>query len=364
MSEHTTSGYSRRERDIGPCMRRSVPRGGSAVSAMVLGLSAFALTSIAASAAVWASGPQPQPAQNAVQETNQQAAQQAGQQATGQLGEAFTERISGTTVEFVMRRIPAGTVEIDGEVHEIGPLYAAETETTWDMYDVFLYGLDQPSNGADDAVTRPSKPYLPPDRGFGHDGFPAISITYYGAQQFAAWLSEKTGRNYRLPTAEEWVYLARGGEDRAAFDTDAELGEAAWFAGNSGEQSRAVGKKQPNGYGLYDMLGNVAEFVVTDSRRPIAMGGSWQEPREDLTCTSRQRQSFTWNQSDPQLPKSTWWLADCSWVGWRLVMDPARQPGADAGEENEPDVAVPAGAAAQPSEKNDQDDAAAEDSDA
>ncbi|MFG0284468.1 MAG: formylglycine-generating enzyme family protein [Phycisphaerales bacterium JB039] len=164
----------------------------------------------------------------------------------------YTETISGTTVSFEMLPIPAGTVEIEdpetGETRqvEVGPFWMARTETTWDMYDVFVYELDtahdeqaggedaaadQPAdgateNGADpgasgiDAVSRPSKPYIPPDRGFGHAGYPAISLTRKGAESFCEWLSLKTGRRYRLPTPEEWIHAAGAGADSAYFFGD------------------------------------------------------------------------------------------------------------------------------------------------
>ena len=64
-----------------------------------------------------------------------------------------------------------------------------------------------------DAISRPSKPYLPPDRGFGHDGYAAISLSHKNATEFCVWLSARTGRKYRLPTVVEWAHAAMAGTD-------------------------------------------------------------------------------------------------------------------------------------------------------
>lgn len=251
----------------------------------------------------------------------------------------FHQDITGTLVSFEMVPIPAGQIEVPDpdtpgamKTIEVGPFHASATEITWDAYDVFVYRLDQPADGAAaepqgaDAVTRPTKPYIPPDRGFGHAGYPTISITFKGAREFCVWLSEKTGRNYRLPTEAEWEYLARaeaGADASYCFGSDPErLGEYAWYAANSNRKTQAVGKKKANAWGLYDVHGNVAEWCIGLDGEPIARGGAFQNQANEVTLRRRDKQTALWNITDPQLPKSTWWLSDCNFVGFRVICEP------------------------------------------
>lgn len=246
----------------------------------------------------------------------------------GVLPETLSIRIPGTTVSFDLVACPKGTVtdEADGqgEPVEIGAMYVLTTELSWDLYDIFVYKLDEPDGSSEaDAVSRPSKPYVPPDRGFGHDGYPAIGMTRGAAEAFCHWLSLKLGLEVRLPTQPEWSYLATAGQATpycCGVDSQS-LGQVAWFSGNSEHSTHRVGQKKANAFGLFDVHGNAAEWVMTDTRKPIAMGGGYRDGAEDCTAQSSQKQVSTWNQSDPQIPKSKWWLADCSWVGFRFVID-------------------------------------------
>jgi formylglycine-generating enzyme required for sulfatase activity len=215
-------------------------------------------------------------------------------------------RVPGTTVSFELVRTPAAE---DGSV---SAMWVLKTEVPWELYDIFVYRLDKSEGEADaDGITRPSKPYVPPDRGFGHDGYPAMGMTRGAAEAFCVWLSEATGEEFRLPTEAEWVWIASPGAS-----TDA---EHAWTAANAEFTTHPVATRAPNGFGLHDVVGNVAEWVLSDGRRPVAMGGSYLNAPEDCGPTARQQQERSWNASDPQIPKSQWWLADCSWVGFRFV---------------------------------------------
>lgn len=242
------------------------------------------------------------------------------------LDDQITLRVPGTTVPFTMVRCEGATLTRNDqdESATIQPCYVLTTEVTWDLYDIYVYELDEPDGTSKaDAVSRPSKPYIPPDRGFGHEGYPAIGMTYQAANGFCEWLTLKTGLAFRLPTAEEWTYFAVG-ESEELFCcgiTKDSLTEHAWFDENAEQTTQPVAQKAKNLFGLYDIHGNAAEWVVTDSRRPVAMGGGYLDSAENCTAQSIQMQQRDWNRSDPQIPKSTWWLADCSWVGFRFLLE-------------------------------------------
>jgi formylglycine-generating enzyme required for sulfatase activity len=132
-----------------------------------------------------------------------------------------------------------------------------------------------------------------------------------------------------------------------------QLGQYAWFKDNSSEKYHKVGQKKPNAWGLYDMLGNVAEWtldqydenyfatIAGNAKSPVIppktryprsiRGGSYLSPAADLRVTTRMHSETAWNKRDPQLPKSRWWLTDAAFVGFRIVR-PYRQPGKEEAE--------------------------------
>ena len=136
-----------------------------------------------------------------------------------------------------------------------------------------------------------------------------INVTWYDAVNYAVWLSRLTGKRYRLPTEAEWEYAARAGTTTAfSFKGDtSKLGEYGWYYDNSEDKTQPVGQRKPNAWGLYDMHGNVWEWVAddwhenydkapTDGRvwidKPrgadrVLRGGSWSFGARDCRSAAR-----------------------------------------------------------------------------
>jgi formylglycine-generating enzyme required for sulfatase activity len=134
-----------------------------------------------------------------------------------------------------------------------------------------------------------------PSRFTGDPNRPVEMVSWEDVQAFIGQLNAREGHAlYRLPTEAEWEYAARAGSTTAYCfgDDPRRLGEYAWYDKNAGDQTHSVGQLQPNAWGLYDMHGNVWEWVqdwygtntaepVTDLQGPAAgsrrviRGGSW-----------------------------------------------------------------------------------------
>ena len=160
--------------------------------------------------------------------------------------------------------------------------------------------------------------------GWGRESRPVIHVSWNDAVLYANWLSRRDGLSpaydvradgvvwnrtadgWRLPTEAEFEFAARGG--LAAEDTryagGSDIDPVAWYAGNSGGMTHPVGQKQPNELGLYDMSGNVAEWIwdryalypqadehdpigPTTGEQRVVRGGSWLGTEESPRVTHR-----------------------------------------------------------------------------
>ncbi|GAX59244.1 hypothetical protein SCALIN_C01_0175 [Candidatus Scalindua japonica] len=138
---------------------------------------------------------------------------------------------------------------------------------------------------------------------------PVERVSWDDIQEFIKKLNEKTGMNYRLPTEAEWEYAARSGglkQQWAGTNNEGEIGEYAWYGSTAEGRTHSVGSKQPNGIGLYDMMGNVWEWCsdwydkryydVSPAKDPqgpseghgrVLRGGGWRSKDKGLRTTDR-----------------------------------------------------------------------------
>jgi len=181
---------------------------------------------------------------------------------------------------FRMGSLPGQGGPSEQPQHEacVGPFSLSQHEVTFSQYDAFALATDR---------------QLPNDRGWGRGDQPAIGVEWADARAYAEWLSAETdGLVCTLPSEAEWELAARAGSAAAwPFGADAAaLGEHAWFAGNSGGRTHPVGQKEPNAFGLHDMLGNAWEWVEDcwhDSYREAPRDGSAWLDASGGDCSAR-----------------------------------------------------------------------------
>src|SRR5215471_18541349 len=104
----------------------------------------------------------------------------------------------------------------------------------------------------------------PDDHGWGRGSQPVINVSWEDTKQYLAWLSRRTGQQYRLPTEAEWEYAARAGTKTPFWwgkDVGTGRAQCEGCGSPSGRQTSPGGSFRPNGFGLYDTVGNAAEWV-------------------------------------------------------------------------------------------------------
>jgi len=132
---------------------------------------------------------------------------------------------------------------------------------------------------------------------FKGDTLPVENVSWNDAQTFVERLSARTGKRYRLPSEAECEYAARAGStgDYSFGSDPSQLGQHAWFGGNSARQTRPVGQKLANAFGLHDVHGNVWEWVqdcYNDSYTGAPLDGSaWEQGN----CSRRLLRGGSWN---------------------------------------------------------------------
>ena len=219
---------------------------------------------------------------------------------------SYIETIRGTDIEFEMTWVAEGG------------FWIGTTEVTWDAFlpycDFKETGLVPPGV---DAVSKPSKPLTEYDRGWGMGQRPAVGVSWNAAKTYCVWLSINTSNTYRLPTEDEWrLACGPGGHEP--------LADHAWHDENSDGKTQEAGTREPNEYGLYDMLGNLWEYCANpyDPAKPdraVLRGGSWKDEAETVTPEHRLRFDNDWTLDDPNMPPGVWWIPDGDHLGFRLL---------------------------------------------
>ena len=300
----------------------------------------------------------------------------ATQAAQNKIPKKYTETITAKTgekVSFEMVLIPGGTFQMGSPANDTGrkddegpqhkvrldEFYLCSTETTIKLFMIYyqetvtakkdFIEVEQEKKKAEeagsdmDAISGPTPVYGDMTMGYG-EKHPAMGMTWFNATFFCKWLSKKTGKIYRLPTEAEWEYACRAGATCAfGVGTDpAQIKDYAWYEGTADSETSEVGKKKPNAWGLYDMSGNVREWVYDfysptaykDSAKQavpvnpkgpetgkvhVARGGDYSSPVEDIRCAARSFEEPWWRSGDPQIPKSKWWLPQMEFIGFRVA---------------------------------------------
>jgi len=280
---------------------------------------------------------------------------------------SYEQTMPGSALKFKMTPVKGGSFTMGSPETETGratdegpqktfsisPFWMGIYEVTHDEFDIFFKDANTSQNSGADAITRPSPQYIDLSWDMGRDGgFPVNSMQQKTAVMYCRWLYNKTGIFYRLPTEAEWEYACRAGSSSSYFfgTNENELEKYAWYNKNSNKAYHKVGQLKPNAWGLYDMLGNVAEWVMDQydenyfskmisvtkdpelfptTRHPrLLKGGAYTDGATELRCANKTKWLPEWNRRDPQIPKSKWWLTDAPYAGFRLVR-PLKQPSAE-----------------------------------
>lgn len=164
-------------------------------------------------------------------------------------------------VPIVMVRVKAGTYSLRyGDVRTVeSDFWIGQTEVTYELWWAVMGRENYPSN----EMLR-------------HHAMEQVS--WDECQVFLDSLNRLTGRNFRLPTTDEWIFAATGGKLTRGYDYSGgnDIGEVAWYQGNSSAGgSFTVATKAPNELGLYDMCGNVAEWGQEVNEFQESTTGNW-----------------------------------------------------------------------------------------
>lgn len=194
---------------------------------------------------------------------------------------------------------------------QIKPFRMGAREVTMDQYDAYVRSVGDAATKNNDHLNQ----VMLEDNGWGRGQRPAINVSWEEAHMYIEWLNKQTGRKFRLPSEAEWEYAARAGAQ-----TNYPWGNQFSAANANGNSKSALGKTAevgsfpPNKFGLFDMVGNVNEWVEdcyhdsyagapgdgsawtvgpTCSGRRISRGGSWYSDLTNLRVSQRNGVNIT-----------------------------------------------------------------------
>jgi formylglycine-generating enzyme required for sulfatase activity len=178
----------------------------------------------------------------------------------------FEDVISWPRGGYQLVRIPGGTFEMGtiGSASSAQKHHASNTPVHVVAVKDFYIGRYPVTNAEYGLLLANSnsatKPTFWEDPMFNHPKQPVVGVSWHDATRYARW----TG--LRLPTEAEWEYACRAGTTTYYYngDNESDLARAGWYMKNSGQRTHQVGEKEPNNFGLYDMCGNVSEWVEDD----------------------------------------------------------------------------------------------------
>ena len=244
------------------------------------------------------------------------------------LPRTFTQTVEVFQVAFDMVLVPGD------EAKGIKTLYVGRHEVTWEEFMPWATVADLPDQAGKTDVRgkklRPSelKNWSPKPQGEGV-GWPAGSMTRLAAETYCRWLSELTGRKYRLPTETEWRHCYQSGTGgRTNTLSAAEADNSAVYEANSFDAAEAeyrcrrVGSKQPDLNGIYDLAGNVAEWVMDTGGEQVVMGGLYRSAADALGWQGRIFPPRAGEWSVPPQYVTEWWNGMTRGGGFRLVCEP------------------------------------------
>jgi formylglycine-generating enzyme required for sulfatase activity len=168
-------------------------------------------------------------------------------------------------------------LDVEGPPHPVtitNGFWIGQTEVTVGAYKRFA------------AATGRQMPPAPGfNRGWANDNMPIVNLSWDDAREYCTWAGG------RLPTEAEWEYAARGGSKEARYG---DIDEIAWYSNNSGGQTHDVAQKRANGFGLFDVLGNVWEWVNDWNDDKYYQSSPSQDPTGPTSGQARVLRGGSW----------------------------------------------------------------------